>query len=64
MASEPDPVQRLLPAGFAQERPDCPPPEAISSAALLKGTHTLFIEHEGTRYTLRVTRQNKLILTK
>lgn len=41
-----------------------PPPETISSATLLQGARALYIQHEDTRYTLRLTRQNKLILTK
>ena len=36
----------------------------IDSKTLLKGTSALEIEHAGQRYVLRVTRENKLILTK
>ena len=44
-----------------QERPSA----VISSADLfIKGARDVFIEHEGSRYRLTLTRQNKLILTK
>ena len=36
----------------------------VSSAELLQGSNLLEIEHAGQRYQLRVTRENKLILTK
>lgn len=36
----------------------------IVSSDLLHGQRMLEIEHAGQRYTLRVTRENKLILTK
>lgn len=36
----------------------------IDSAVLLQGANTLEIEHAGQCYLLRVTRENKLILTK
>lgn len=35
-----------------------------SSAALLQGTPSVWIEHAGERYLLRQTKQGKLILTK
>ena len=45
-----------------------PPPTAdrprIDSTTLLQGATTLEIDHAGQRYLLRVTRENKLILTK
>lgn len=46
-----------------------PPNEAsarprIDSSKLLQGGNTLEIDHAGQRYLLRVTRENKLILTK
>ncbi|MCZ8133374.1 MAG: hemin uptake protein HemP [Steroidobacteraceae bacterium] len=37
---------------------------AIDSAALLGGARELCINHSGEIYRLRITRQNKLILTK
>lgn len=36
----------------------------VSSQALFRGARTLCIEHAGQRYLLRITRENKLILTK
>lgn len=47
--------------------PAAPPvvPEAqVSSRSLLGGASTLVIEHMGMHYTLRATRNGKLILTK
>ncbi|MFN3615420.1 MAG: hemin uptake protein HemP [Rubrimonas sp.] len=35
-----------------------------SSADLLRGARKLMIDHEGEVYTLHLTRQNKLLLTK
>jgi hemin uptake protein HemP len=36
----------------------------IASQALLEGARELVIEHEGSEYHLRLTRNDKLILTK
>lgn len=36
----------------------------IDSKTLLGGSTALEIEHAGQRYVLRITRENKLILTK
>ncbi|MBK5964765.1 hypothetical protein CCR95_11910 [Thiocystis minor] len=36
----------------------------IASQALLEGGNLVMIEHAGTSYCLRMTRNNKLILTK
>jgi hemin uptake protein HemP len=36
----------------------------IDSNALLRGNNLLLIDHAGDRYILRMTRNNKLILTK
>jgi hemin uptake protein HemP len=40
------------------------PPRSIDSAALFAGSNELVILHNGTPYRLRITRQDKLILTK
>lgn len=40
------------------------PAPRVSSQALLKGERELVIEHEGHEYHLRLTRNDKLILTK
>lgn len=43
-------------------QPELPP--SVSSKQLFRGQRTMQIEHGGQRYTLRLTRDNKLILTK
>lgn len=43
--------------------PDAPG-RVVSSEALLSGARVLGIAHAGEIYTLRLTRQNKLLLTK
>ncbi|WP_295008559.1 hemin uptake protein HemP [uncultured Dechloromonas sp.] len=43
--------------------PDAQRPR-IDSGTLMRGAPTVEIEHAGQRYLLRVTRENKLILTK
>lgn len=45
-------------AAILQPRP------RIASEELLRGNSALEIDHAGQRYLLRVTRENKLILTK
>jgi len=40
------------------------PIHAISSLELFRGASELVIRHDGQDYRLRITRQNKLILTK
>lgn len=47
--------------------PDPAPQESvpcIKSIDLMRNQRTIEIDHGGQRYTLRVTRENKLILTK
>jgi len=44
-----------------------PPPghsPVLASKQLFRGNNTVCIEHGGQRYLLRLTRENKLILTK
>ena len=48
-------------AGAADKVPDLP---RIQSRDLLQGNNLILIEHAGDRYYLRMTRNNKLILTK
>lgn len=43
---------------------DKPAAVRTSSTALFRGADLLLIEHEGETYTLRQTRQGKLILNK
>lgn len=40
------------------------PRRAVPSEQLLEGARELVILHDGCEYVLRLTRQNKLILTK
>lgn len=44
--------------------PAVDPVPRIDSSQLLRGGRTVEIDHAGQRYTLRLTRENKLILTK
>lgn len=44
--------------------PPPPPPPVLSSQQLLAGARELLIQHQGQTYRLRLTAQNKLILTK
>lgn len=39
-------------------------PRTIAAGQLFEGRREVFIEHEGERYRLRITRRNKLILQK
>lgn len=57
---QPDPTSPTLVVVPVQ--PSLPP--RVSSAQLLRGQRTVEIEHGGQRYTLRVTKDDKLILTK
>jgi hemin uptake protein HemP len=48
-------------------RPEGSPPERprrLRSSELMSGQREILIEHAGSEYRLRVTNQNKLILTK
>ncbi len=49
------------PAPNAARQPDLP---RVQSRDLLQGNSLILIEHGGDRYYLRMTRNNKLILTK
>lgn len=51
---------------YGQKQTDTNPPPSviIDSNQLLMGAKAIDIEHAGQRYVLRVTRENKLILTK
>jgi hemin uptake protein HemP len=44
--------------------PTSAPRPRVDSKALLQGATAVEIDHAGQRYLLRVTRENKLILTK
>jgi len=58
MNSQPKPPHACPPAENTADRP------RLDSEQLLRGAPTVEIEHAGQRYLLRVTRENKLILTK
>lgn len=58
MEIQPPPRSPAAPAETDQER------LRIVSDEILRGRNAVEIEHAGQRYLLRVTRENKLILTK
>ncbi|WP_018610777.1 hemin uptake protein HemP [Uliginosibacterium gangwonense] len=59
-------ISSTPPPGFkvTAEHAQPPQPAIIPSRALLGQSNVITIEHEGMRYTLRATRNGKLILTK
>lgn len=54
------------PAPKSELPPDAPrvAEQAVASQDLFRGQTEIFIDHEGERYRLRITRRNKLILQK
>ena len=58
MTNPPKPTGPSNPSDAAVHRP------RLSSEELLQGASAVEIEHAGQRYFLRITRENKLILTK
>ena len=50
--------------GVSNVGPGCGPSPTLNSGELLGGKRAITIEHEGTQYVLRATRNGKLILTK
>jgi hemin uptake protein HemP len=52
-----DPQPLVKPGSPQQDLP-------VSSQALFRNSNELVIEHDGQHYRLRITRHNKLILTK
>ncbi len=58
MNNDPKPAPAVPPAET------CALPLRLDSGQILRGASTVEIEHAGQRYLLRVTRENKLILTK
>ena len=50
--------------GVSNGGPGCGPSPTLNSGELLGGKRAITIEHEGTQYVLRATRNGKLILTK
>lgn len=51
-------------AGHPADVPPDEPPLHWPSSLLLRGRQVVTIEHKGALYQLRLTRQDKLILTK
>ena len=57
---------------MSEAKPPTPPPDKPGSPAvpvldarqLFRGAREIWIEHDGVRYRLRITRRNKLILQK
>jgi hemin uptake protein HemP len=59
------PIPQTSPAGPARNPlPEGAEPPRVRSEALLLGRRRLIIDHEGASYTLLLTRNGKLILTK
>jgi hemin uptake protein HemP len=48
----------------AAKDPEPTPDKVIDAGKLFGGEREVWIEHEGVRYRLRITRRNKLILQK
>lgn len=46
------------------EIPQRPLSRIVTSDSLFRGSHEIGIEHEGSMYRLKITRQGKLILNK
>jgi hemin uptake protein HemP len=59
MADTPDRPKEETPENRASERPS-----VLCTQDLLRGDREIWIELGGTRYRLRITRRNKLILQK
>ena len=57
-------MQSKPPAPLSTPPQASPTPLRVDSEQILHGRTTLEIDHAGQRYLLRVTRENKLILTK
>ena len=52
------------PAPKADDKNETPAPRQVRASQLLGRTKALIILHNDARYTLRITSNNKLILTK
>jgi hemin uptake protein HemP len=58
------PSNASTPTTTSVDRPRAPPTPRIDSRRLMAGENELVIEHAGQEYRLRLTRNDKLILTK
>lgn len=52
------------PGAQPSRQPGPPTPKIVDARQLFGGEREVWIEHEGVRYRLRITRRNKLILQK
>ena len=64
MTSEPEPTGEDFTLEPLARKKDDLPPLIVPSEELFQGRQTIWIEHDGARYCLRITRKNKLILHK
>ena len=58
-----DPLCTNIPV-IRSEKRDTQPPGAVSAELLFCGAKEIVIRHQGDDYRLRITRNDKLILTK
>ncbi|KRE85436.1 hemin transporter [Rhodanobacter sp. Soil772] len=58
------PSSRAIPRPALSSPTPAPAARRVSSHALLEGERELVIQHQGSEYHLRLTRNDKLILTK
>lgn len=64
IATSPDMESHTQPLPTANTPPETGRHQRLDSGEILKGANTVEIAHAGQCYLLRVTRENKLILTK
>ncbi len=56
--------RQTIPPAAQADRGALPQPSRVNSASLFAGRREIVIVHNGEDYRLRITRQQKLILTK
>jgi hemin uptake protein HemP len=61
---QPLPSRAIPRPALPSPAPAAATPRRVSSHALLEGERELVIQHQGSEYHLRLTRNDKLILTK
>lgn len=64
MPPESNPSPNVMPKLAQSEQPCMRSPTRITAAQLFQGKQEILIEHQGETYQLRITRNDKLILTK
>jgi hemin uptake protein HemP len=57
-------TQTPVPREPQPDLPGKPAPRVVDAEQIFQGQREIWIEHEGVRYRLRITRRNKLILQK